>query len=122
MNKTYGPYSPIRRAGNTYFTSGQIGVEGPNKTVFKDITSQTKQALDNLQHILSEEDLALQDVIKTTVYLKNIDDFSYMNEIYETYFTPPRPARSTIGIKELPRVDKNAAALIEIEAVACREM
>jgi 2-iminobutanoate/2-iminopropanoate deaminase len=121
MSDTFGPYTPIRRAGNLYFVSGQIGIDMDTKQAVADVAKQTHQAMQNLQNVLSTTSLDMSDVVKTTVFLADMDDFAAMNEVYETYFDAPRPARSTVAVKELPRVAGDTRLLVEIEAVAYRE-
>lgn len=121
MSQTFGPYSPIRKAGNTYYISGQVGVDPVTKTAATDVQAQTQQVLQNMQALLAANGLAMDDIIKTTIFVVNISDFAEINSIYETFFAPPRPARSTVGVKELPRVAGDTALLVEIEAVAYKE-
>ncbi|MDN5274409.1 MAG: reactive intermediate/imine deaminase [Candidatus Saccharibacteria bacterium] len=118
---TYGPYTPVRSAGNFLFISGQIGIDPTTKTAAPDIAEQTKQVLRNMTRALEANGAGLNDVIKTTVFLTNMDDFAAMNVVYERYFEAPRPARSTISVRELPRVGGDTALLVEIEAVVYRE-
>ena len=118
--KTFGPYSPLRRAGSLYFTSGQVGFNANTNTVDKNITQQTISALDNLAQTLQTQGLTLNDVVKTTVYLTNINDFEAMNKVYVDYFEPPRPARSTVAVQSLPKVSAKVPLLVEIEAVATK--
>ncbi len=120
LPKAFGPYSPVTQAGDLYFVAGQIGVDPETKQAGKTIQEQTSQVLTNLASVLATVDLDMQDVIKTTVYLTNVDDFAAMNDVYVGHFNPPRPARSTIGIKELPRVAGDTPILVEIEAIAVK--
>ena len=115
---TYGPYTPVREAGNLLFVSGQIGVDPNTKQATPDIEGQTRQALANLAAALKDAGASLDDVVKTTVFLVDMDDFAAMNAVYERVFAAPRPARSTIGVGELPRVGGTSKLLVEIEAVA----
>lgn len=111
--KAIGPYSQGIIANNIIFTSGQIPINPEtNEMVENDIEIQAHQAFKNLNNILIEAGSNLQNVIKTTVFVKNINDFSKINEIYSKYFTN-NPARSLVEVSNLP---KNA--LIEIEAIA----
>ena len=119
---TYGPYAPIRRAGNLLFVSGQIGIAPLTKMAAVTIGEQTKQALQNMEHALQAMDAGLQDIVKTTVFLTNMDDFATMNVAYEQAFGGSRPARSTVAVRELPRVGGKVSILVEIEAVAYKEM
>ncbi|MDB5179211.1 MAG: endoribonuclease [Patescibacteria group bacterium] len=116
----YGPYSPIRQAGDLYYVSGQVGLEPQTKTAHPDVQKQTAQVLANLTSALAQEHLTMNDVIKTTIYLTDMADFAAVNEEYLKHFATPRPARSTIGVKELPRLGGDVPLLVEIEAIAAR--
>jgi 2-iminobutanoate/2-iminopropanoate deaminase len=119
---TFGPYTPVRRTGaldELYVTSGQVGVDPNTKQAVKDVAGQTKQALENLKGILATEGLSMDDVVKVTVFLADMGDFAAMNEAYETFFNAPRPARTTVAVKELPRL-ADAPLLIEVEAMAAK--
>jgi 2-iminobutanoate/2-iminopropanoate deaminase len=118
---TYGPYAPVRQAGNLLFVSGQIGVDPDTTSTPADVAGQTVQALSNLKNVLSQAGAGMGDIIKTTVFLTDMGDFAAMNAAYEQAFEVPRPARSTIAVRELPRVGGDAALLVEIEAVAYKE-
>ena len=83
-------------------------------------SDQTKQALSNLAELLKTEGYSMNDVVKTTVFLTNMDNFDVMNREYQKHFLPPRPARSAVAVKELPRV-ANVELLVEIEAVVSKE-
>lgn len=113
----YGPYSPIKKADNFYFVSGQVGIDPISKSATDDITGQTIQALDNLKAVLELNSLSMRKVVKTTIYLKNMSDFAKMNEVYVSYFNEPRPARACVEVAGLPNLAENEL-LIEIEAVA----
>lgn len=119
MNKAYGPYTPIRKVGELYFVSGQVGVDQATGRSANDVKTQTKQALENMQKVLETENLELNHVVKTTLYIVEMSDFEAINNIYQTFFDAPRPARSTIAVKELPRVGTSPLK-IEIEAIAYR--
>lgn len=119
--QTFGPYAPVRRAGNTYYTAGHVGVDPATKTAAADITGQTKQALENLKYTLATMSVGMDDVVKTTIFLADMADFAAMNDVYLGYFSEPRPARSTVAVKELPRVGGKVPILVEIEAVAYEE-
>ncbi len=112
-----GPYSQAIKAGNTIYVSGQIPID-PATGAFagNDITTQTRQSLTNLKNILNAAGADLCDVVKTTVYLANIADFTAMNEVYAEFFSAPYPARAAFEVACLP---KNA--LVEIECVAVKE-
>jgi 2-iminobutanoate/2-iminopropanoate deaminase len=118
---TYGPYTPVRSAGNILFISGQIGVDAATKTASDDIAEQTKQALRNMKAVLASAGASLTDIVKTTVFLTNMDDFAAMNAVYERAFQTPRPARSTVCVRELPRLGGDVPIRVEIEAVAYKE-
>lgn len=117
MMKTYGPYTPIRQAGDLFFVSGQVGVDPDTKSASKNIAEQTSQALMNMSSLLEANDLDMNDIVKTTIFVTDMSLFGEVNDIYEGYFLKPRPARSTVAVKELPRVADNPI-MIEIEAVA----
>jgi 2-iminobutanoate/2-iminopropanoate deaminase len=119
-NQTFGPYSPIREAGGLYFVSGQIGVDPATKSAREDVQAQTKQALDNLAGVLKTAELTLADVVKTTVFVTDMSDFAAVNEVYLGYFDDPRPARSCVAVRELPRVGAGVPLRVEIEAIALR--
>lgn len=109
-----GPYSQAISSGNLLFVSGQIALDPATGALTgTSVEDQTKQALENLRAILTEAGTDLQAVIKTTVFLKDMNDFAAMNRIYAGYFIEPYPARSAVQVACLP---KNA--LVEIEAVA----
>jgi len=110
-----GPYSQAIRVGNFVFSSGQIGLEPKTGQLVEGIEKQTERAIENLKAILEEAGLSLKNVVKTTVYLKNIADFSQMNEIYSQFFKENKPARATVEVSNLPK-----GALIEIEAIAVK--
>ena len=109
-----GPYSQGIKIGNLIFTSGQIPLD-PATGVFPDgIQAQTRQSLSNVKAILEQAGTSMDQVIKTTVFLKDMNDFAAMNEIYATFFTEGSfPARSAVEVARLPK-----DALIEIEAIA----
>ncbi|HMI08821.1 MAG TPA: RidA family protein [Candidatus Saccharimonadales bacterium] len=119
---TYGPYSPVRKADNLLFVSGQVGVDPITKNASSDIAAQTEQALRNMEDVLHSAEATLQDVVKTTIFLTDMDDFEAINAVYEKVFSTPRPARSTVCVRELPRVGGNVPIRVEIEAVACKEL
>ena len=116
--QTFGPYTPIIQAGNLYFVAGQVGVDPETKQAGKTIEEQTSQALSNLAAVLASANLDMQDVVKTTVYLTNMDDYDAMNSVYIGHFKSPRPARAAVGVRELPRVGGDVPLRVEIEAVA----
>jgi 2-iminobutanoate/2-iminopropanoate deaminase len=121
MTTTFGPYTPVRQAGDFLFVSGQVGVNPENKAAPKDIAGQTERALLNLENVLRKAGADLNDVVKTTVFLTDMNNFAAMNEVYEKRFDAPRPARSAVAVRELPRVAGDTELLVEIEAVAHKE-
>jgi len=109
-----GPYSQAIQAGNFLFLSGQIPLDPKTGELVKgDLREQTKQVLENLRGVLESEKLEMKDVVKVTIFLKDIGNFNQVNEVYATYFPSSPPARSTVGVAKLPR-----DAEIEIEAIA----
>jgi 2-iminobutanoate/2-iminopropanoate deaminase len=114
----FGPYSLVRRAGQYIFVSGQVGVDPTTGTAQPDITNQTKQVLQNLESALQSAGLDMNTVVKTTVFLTDMHDFEAMNAVYVAFFDAPRPARSTVAVKELPRVGGGVPLRVEIEAIA----
>lgn len=115
--KTYGPYSPIVKTGNLYFVSGQVGIDPDTGDAPSDISEQTSQVMCNLEAALSRYDLNMDSIVKTTIYVTDMEHFAKVNEIYEGFFSDPKPARATVAVKELPRV-ASKPLLVEIEAVA----
>ena len=112
-----GPYSQAIEANGMIFVSGQLPID-PATGAFagEDIAAQTRQSLTNIKSILAEAGAGMEDVVKTTVLLKNIADFAAMNEVYAEFFTGDCPARAAFEVAALP---KNA--LVEIEAIACKK-
>jgi len=113
-----GPYSAAITAGHWIFTAGQIGIERSiNDLVPGGIEAETRQALKNLQYILESAGSSLQEVVKTTVFMRDMNDFSIMNGVYAEFFSSEPPARSTIQVAALPK-----GAAVEIEAVATKPL
>ena len=112
--KAIGPYSQAIQVGNLVYTSGQLPID-PTTGAFPEggIKEQTRQSLCNIQAILEEAGLTMSNVVKTTIFLADMNDFADMNAVYAEFFTQPYPARSAVAVKTLP---KNA--LVEIEVVA----
>jgi len=109
-----GPYSPALRAGQLLFISGQVPIDpATGAVVTGDVAAQTRRVLENIGALLTAGGLAYADLVRTTVFLADMNDFAAMNEVYRTYFTEPYPARSTIEAARLPR-----DARIEIDAIA----
>lgn len=109
-----GPYSQAIQVGNLVYTSGQIPVN-PLSGLFVEggIKEQTRQSLFNVKAVLEEAGLTMSDVVKSTVFMADMNDFSDMNAVYAEFFTEPYPARSAVAVKTLPK-----GALVEIEVVA----
>jgi 2-iminobutanoate/2-iminopropanoate deaminase len=109
-----GPYSQAIQIGNLVYTSGQIPID-PATGVFVEggIREQTRQSLLNVKAILEEAGLTMSDVVKTTVFMADMNDFADMNAVYAEFFAEPYPARSAVAVKMLPK-----GALVEIEVVA----
>ncbi|RFZ80907.1 RidA family protein [Lacrimispora amygdalina] len=109
-----GPYSQGVRGGDYVFVSGQLPIDpGTGTFAGEDIASQTRQSLTNIKAILESGGLSMDQVVKTTVLLKNINDFAAMNEVYATFFQGECPARAAFAVAALPK-----DALVEIEAIA----
>ncbi len=110
-----GPYSQAVKVGDMLFTSGQIALkpDGSDEVLQKGIEEQTEQVLENLKSVLEAAGGNLQKVVKTTIFLADMEDFAKVNEIYAKFFGDHKPARSTVAVKTLP---KNA--LVEIDAIA----
>lgn len=108
-----GPYSQGTIAGNLIFVSGQLGLDPMTGEMKGSFQEQTTQSLLNLKAILEEAGSSLNNVVKTTVFLKDMNNFAAMNEIYQQFFTESFPARSAIEISQLPK-----QGLVEIEAIA----
>lgn len=110
-----GPYSHAVKWNQLLFCSGQLGLAPSVDAAApkEDIRQQTRQALENIRAILAHENLALSHVLKTTVFMTDLSQFSAMNEVYGEFFTADFPARSTVQVSALPK-----GALVEIEAIA----
>lgn len=111
-----GPYSQGIDAGSIVITSGQVPIDPATGAVVEGgIAAQTRQSLTNVQAVLAAAGLTMENVIKTTVFLKDMNDFAAMNEVYATFFTGNPPARSAVEVARLPK-----DVLVEIEAIAVR--
>lgn len=109
-----GPYSQGVKSGNFIFLSGQIGLAPATaKLVDGGVEAQTKQIFKNIKEVLNEAGAGLPNIVKATLFLKNMGDFKKVNEIYARHFEKPYPARSAVAVKELP-----LSADIEIEVIA----
>ena len=112
--KAMGPYSQAIQAGNLIFISGQIPLDPATGELVKgDIRQQTQQVLENIKGILESQKIKMEDVVKATIFLKDMGNFNQVNEVYATYFSSFPPARSTVEVTRLPRDVE-----IEIEAIA----
>ena len=109
-----GPYSQAIQVGNLLYTSGQIPVD-PATGAFVEggVKEQTRQSLTNVKAILEEAGLQMSNVVKTTVFMADMNDFSDMNAVYAEFFSEPYPSRSAVAVKTLPK-----GALVEIEVIA----
>ncbi len=114
--KAIGPYSQGIRAGDWVFTAGQVAFDPATQQIIDgDISAQTDRVMKNLSAILKAAGCSLRDVVRCTVFLKSMDDFAAMNEVYGKYFEAPYPARSTVEVRRLPK-----DVLVEIDAIATR--
>jgi 2-iminobutanoate/2-iminopropanoate deaminase len=112
--KPIGPYSQAIKANGFVYLSGQVALDPKTgEMVGSDIRHQTERVLENIKGILEAAGANLHHVVKTTVFLKDMNDFSAMNEVYARYFTSAPPARSTVQVSRLPK-----DALVEIEVIA----
>ncbi len=112
MSKPVGPYTPIVRGGDLLFTAGQVGI-ADGAIVDGGVEAELRQVFVNLRSVLLSANASLTDVVKTTVFLTDMDDYAVMNEIYMEEFGDHRPARSAVAVATLP-----LGAQIEIEAIA----
>jgi 2-iminobutanoate/2-iminopropanoate deaminase len=111
-----GPYSQAIMIGNMLFSSGQIALRADGSLNDGDIKTQTRQVMENLKAVLAEANMDFSNVVKTTIFLSEMDDFTKMNEVYASYLNKPYPARSTVAVKTLPKNVK-----VEIEVVAFKQ-
>ncbi|MEG1613834.1 MAG: RidA family protein [Clostridia bacterium] len=110
-----GPYSQAIEAGGMIFLSGQIPVNPNDGSIAVDIVGQANQVFKNINGILEEAKISASNVVKTTVFLTDLNNFTKVNEIYANYFNAPYPSRSCIEVSKLPK-----GVLIEVEAIAIR--
>jgi 2-iminobutanoate/2-iminopropanoate deaminase len=109
-----GPYSSAIRAGQFLFVSGQVALDpATGEMSGGDIQAQTRRVLENIRALLEAGGLSFPDVVRTTVFLADLNDFGAMNEVYGEYFQPPAPARATVEVARLPK-----DARVEIDAIA----
>jgi 2-iminobutanoate/2-iminopropanoate deaminase len=112
--KAIGPYSQAVRAGQLLFVSGQVPLDpATGQIVAGDIETQTRRVFDNLAAVLKAGGRSFADVVRTTVFLADMNDFSAVNDVYGTYFSPPFPARATVQVARLPK-----DARVEIDLIA----
>lgn len=110
-----GPYSQAIDTGSFVYASGQIPINPATGEIPEGITAQTRQSLANVCAILDAAGLTVANVVKTTVFLRDMNDFAAMNAVYGEVFTEPYPARSAVAVRELPK-----GVLVEIEVIALR--
>jgi 2-iminobutanoate/2-iminopropanoate deaminase len=109
-----GPYSPAVRAGQLLFVSGQVPIDPLTGALIDgDIAAQTRRVLDNVGALLKAGGLTFADVVRTSVFLADMNDFGALNQVYGTYFSPPYPARATVQVSRLPK-----DARVEIDVIA----
>jgi 2-iminobutanoate/2-iminopropanoate deaminase len=112
--KAIGPYSQAVQAGSFFYVSGQLPINPATEMIVgDDITVQTRQSLINLENIINAAGMSLNNVVKVTVYLSNMNNFTAMNEVYATFFKVDFPARVAVEVVRLPK-----DALVEMDAVA----
>ena len=112
--KAIGPYSPAVRAGEFLFISGQVALDpSTGSMVNGDIRAETRQVMENIRVLLGAAGLDFSGVVRTTVFLVDMNDFTVMNDVYGTYFGQPYPARATVQVSRLPR-----DARVEIDVIA----
>jgi 2-iminobutanoate/2-iminopropanoate deaminase len=115
--KAIGPYSPAVRAGQLLFVSGQVALDpATGNMVDGGITEQTRRVLDNLGALLTAGGRSFADVVRTTIFLADMNDFAAVNEVYGQYFKEPYPARATVQVARLPK-----DARVEIDVIAAYE-
>jgi len=114
--KALGPYSQAVAVGDFVFCSGQVGIDPAQGAITAaDVAGQTHQVIRNLEAVLTAAGTTLSHVVKTTIYLRSMDDFQAVNAVYGEYFSADPPARATVEVSRLP-----AGALVEIDAIARR--
>lgn len=107
-----GPYSQAMKAGNLLITSGQLGINPETGQFPSTVVEQAKQSLANVRAIVEAAGASMSQVVKTTVFLKDMNDFAAVNEVYASFFTEPYPARSAVEVARLPK-----DALVEVEVI-----
>jgi 2-iminobutanoate/2-iminopropanoate deaminase len=112
--KAIGPYSPAVRSGQLLFVSGQIPLDpATGRMIEGDVAVQTRRVMDNLGAVLRSAGLSFGQIVRTTIFLADLEDFAKVNEVYGSYFSEPYPARATVQVTRLPR-----DASVEIDAIA----
>jgi len=112
--KAIGPYSPAIRAGQLLFVSGQVPLDpATGQMIEGDITAQTRRVLDNIGALLTAGGRSFADVVRTTIFLADMNDFAAVNDVYGQYFSEPYPARATVQVARLPK-----DARVEIDVIA----
>ena len=111
-----GPYSQAVRVGAALYTSGQLGLDPATGTLPEGVEAQTRQSLSNIGAILDAAGYAVTDVVKTTVFIRSMDDFACVNAVYSAFFGDHKPARSCVEVSRLPK-----DGLVEIEVVAVKQ-
>ena len=110
-----GPYSQALDTGNMLFISGQIPIDPATGNMPESVTDQAKQVLTNITNILAEAGLTMANVVKTSVFLSDLNDFAAVNEVYASFFAEPYPARSCVQVAAIPK-----GAKVEIETIAVK--
>lgn len=110
-----GPYSQALDTGNMLFISGQIPIDPATGMMPESVTDQAKQVLTNITNILAEAGLTMANVVKTSVFLSDLNDFAAVNEVYASFFAEPYPARSCVQVAAIPK-----GAKVEIETIAVK--
>lgn len=115
-----GSYSQAIEANGFVFCAGQVGVNRETGEIAEDIERQTKQVLENLKAVLEEAGSGVNKIVKTTVFLANVDDFASMNFVYSEFFGDHKPARATMEVARLPQGKLTNKVLVEIDAIAVK--
>lgn len=110
-----GPYSHAVEINGMVYTSGMIPLTPEGDLVSDDVTEQTKQVMENIKNVLKEVDLTYNNIVKTTIFIKNMDDFPKINDVYSTYFSDKLPSRSCVEVSRLPK-----DVQVEIEVIASK--
>ncbi|MCG1009492.1 RidA family protein [Salinicoccus sp. ID82-1] len=108
-----GPYSHGMKVGNMFYSSGQIPLNLEGEIVSDDVQEQTKQVMENVGHVLAAAGMGYENIVKTTIFISDMNDFPLINEVYGAYFTGKLPARSCVEVSRLPKDVK-----VEIEVIA----